>query len=166
MITYKERLDKITTFIFDIDGVLTNGDVIISETAVLRTLSSRDGQALRIASSKGFPLFVISGGNAQYVKKVLMQWGVKDVFLNISDKLPIYEQILKTHSLTDSEILYMGDDLPDYPVMKRVGCATCPNNAAVEIKEISHYCSPFIGGTCAVRDVIEQTLRLQEKWSL
>jgi len=166
MITYKEKLHKITTFIFDIDGVLTNGDVLVSENAVLRTLSSKDGQALRMAANKGFEIFVISGGNAQYVKSVLLKWGVKEVFLNVADKIAVYEQILTKHALKDEQVLYMGDDLPDYAVMKRVGCATCPSNAAVEIKEIAHYQSPYGGGTSAVRDVIEQTLRLQKKWSL
>jgi len=166
MITYKERLEHITTFIFDIDGVLTNGDVLVSDSGVLRTLSSRDGQALRTATSMGYPIFVISGGNALPVKDVLEKWGVREVHLGIADKLPTYQAILQGYALSDREVLYMGDDLPDYPVMQCVGCATCPQDAAVEVKEIAHYHSPYGGGKGAVRDVIEQTLRVQGKWTL
>lgn len=164
MMTYKERLNKITTFIFDIDGVLTNGDVIIYKDEVVRTLNSRDGFSVQLASKMGFNVFVISGGSSEPVKVRLENLGVKEVFLRSVNKIDVYEELLRKYNLTDEEILYMGDDLPDYKVMQRVGCATCPQDAAVEIKEISHYQSPHYGGRFAVRDVIEQTLRVQEKW--
>ena len=162
--TYKERLNKITTFIFDIDGVLTNGDVMIYKDEIVRTLNSRDGFSIQLAEKMGFNVFVISGGSSEPVKIRLENLGVKEVFLRSVNKVNIYESLLEKYNLTDEEILYMGDDLPDYKVMQRVGCATCPQDAAVEIKEISHYQSPFYGGRFAVRDVIEQTLRVQNKW--
>lgn len=164
MMTYKERLNKITTFIFDIDGVLTNGDVMIYKDEIVRTLNSRDGFSIQLAEKMGFNVFVISGGSSEPVKIRLENLGVKEVFLRSVNKVNIYESLLEKYNLTDEEILYMGDDLPDYKVMQRVGCATCPQDAAVEIKEISHYQSPFYGGRFAVRDVIEQTLRVQNKW--
>jgi 3-deoxy-D-manno-octulosonate 8-phosphate phosphatase (KDO 8-P phosphatase) len=164
MITYKERLNKITTFIFDIDGVLTNGDVTIYKDEIVRTLNSRDGYALQLATKMGFNVFIISGGNSEPVKIALQNLGAKEVFLQSANKIKVYDSLLEKYNLTDEEILYMGDDLPDYKVMQRVGCATCPQDAAIEIKEISHYQSPYYGGRFAVRDVIEQTLRLHEKW--
>ncbi len=164
MMTYKERLNHITTFIFDIDGVLTNGDVTILKDDFIRTLNSRDGYAMQLAVKMGFTIFIISGGSSEYVKAHLLKLGVKEVFLKSSDKLSVYESLLEKYHLTNEEILYMGDDIPDYKVMKRVGCATCPQDAAVEIKAISHYQSPFYGGRFAVRDIVEQTLKVQGKW--
>lgn len=162
--TYKERLNQINTFIFDIDGVITNGDVAIYKDEIVRTFNSRDGFAIQLASKMGFNVFVISGGSSEAVKKRLLDLGVKEVFLSVSNKIVVYESLLEKYNLRENAILYMGDDLPDYKVMQRVGCATCPQDAAVEIKSITHYQSPFNGGRFAVRDVIEQTLRVQEKW--
>lgn len=164
MTTYKERLNKITTFIFDIDGVLTNGDIAIYKDEIVRTLNSRDGFSIQLAAKMGFNVFVISGGSSEPVKTRLLNLGVKEVVLRASNKVTVYESLLEKYNLTEEEILYMGDDIPDYKVMKRVGCATCPQDAAVEIKSISHYQSPFYGGRFAVRDVIEQTLRVNNKW--
>lgn len=164
MMTYKERLNYITTFIFDIDGVLTNGDVTIHKDEIVRTLNSRDGFAMQLAAKMGFNVFIISGGSSQPVKERLLHLGVKEVFLRASNKVTVYNELTERYGLRNEEILYMGDDLPDYKVMQLVGCATCPQDAAIEIKEISHYQSPFYGGRFAVRDIIEQTLRVQEKW--
>lgn len=164
MITYKERLNRITTFIFDIDGVLTNGDLSIYKDEIVRTLNSRDGYAIQLAVKMGFNVFIISGGSSEPVKNRLLDLGIKEVHLRSHNKISVYESLLERHDLHDPEILYMGDDIPDYQVMKRVGCATCPQDAAVEIKEISHYQSPYNGGRFAARDVIEQTLKVQNKW--
>jgi 3-deoxy-D-manno-octulosonate 8-phosphate phosphatase (KDO 8-P phosphatase) len=164
MISYKERLNKITTFIFDVDGVLTNGDVIILQNEMVRVLNSRDSYALRYAAQMGYRVFVITGGTSEIVKERLLELGVHEVFLRSSNKLNVYNKLLEKYQLADEEILYMGDDIPDYRVMERVGCATCPQDAAVEIKSIAHYQSPFYGGKYAVRDVIEQTMRVHGKW--
>lgn len=164
MMTYKERLNHITTFIFDIDGVLTNGDVTIYKDEVVRTLNSRDGYAMQLAAKMGFSVFIISGGSSEPVKSRLLDLGVTEVYLRAYNKIEVYNSLLEKYNLEDTNILYMGDDIPDFKVMQRVGCATCPQDAAIEIKEIAHYQSPFNGGRLAVRDVIEQTLRVQGKW--
>lgn len=164
MISYKERLNHITTFIFDIDGVLTNGDILVFHDEAVRILNNRDGFAMHLASKLGYKLFVISGGKSEPVKKKLLEIGVHEVHLGASNKVPVYQSILEQHGLTDQEVLYMGDDIPDIRVMQLVGCATCPQDACHEVKSVAHYQSPFNGGKHAVRDVIEQTLRVQGKW--
>ena len=164
MISYKERLNNITTFMFDVDGVLTNGRVLLFQGEVLRTLNAKDGYSLQYASKMGYSIFIITGGNSSDVKDRLLGLGVKEVHLSSYNKMAVYEDIKKRHNLKDEEIVYMGDDIPDYEVMSTVGLAACPQDAAVEIKEISHYESPYNGGQNCVRDIIEQTLRLQDKW--
>ena len=161
---YKIKLRKVSTFIFDVDGVLTNGDVILFQDEIVRVLNSRDGYAIQHASKEGYQIFVITGGSSKIVAERLLELGVKEVRLRSSNKLDVYRALQHKYSFSDQEVLYMGDDLPDYPVMKVVGVATCPHDAAVEIKQIADYHSPFNGGRHCVRDVIEQTLRVQEKW--
>lgn len=161
---YKIKLRKVRTFIFDVDGVLTNGDVILFQDEIVRVLNSRDGYAIQHASKEGYQIFIITGGSSKTVAERLLELGVKEVKLRSSNKLDVYRALQHKYSFSDQEVLYMGDDLPDYPVMKVVGVATCPQDAAVEIKQIADYHSPFKGGRHCVRDVIEQTLRVQEKW--
>ncbi|HLU87257.1 MAG TPA: HAD-IIIA family hydrolase [Taishania sp.] len=164
MITYKEKLNQITTFIFDIDGVLTNGDVYITNTEIIRVLNSKDGYAIQLASKLGYNVFIITGGSSNSVKEQLLALGVHEVCLSSSNKMNVYTELKVKYNLSDEEILYMGDDIPDMQVMQAVGCATCPQDAAPEIKEISHYQSPFYGGKGAVRDIISQTLKVHRKW--
>jgi 3-deoxy-D-manno-octulosonate 8-phosphate phosphatase (KDO 8-P phosphatase) len=164
MISYKEKLNHIRAFMFDVDGVLTNGDVTLIDGDVIRTLNSRDGYALQYASKMGYKIFIVTGGNSQDVKDRLLGLGVHEVHLSSSNKETVYKDIIDRHGLSDAEVLYMGDDIPDYIVMTRAGVAACPQDAAVEIKQIADYQSPFNGGRHCVRDVIEQTLRVQEKW--
>lgn len=164
MKSYKELLNHVNTFIFDVDGVLTNGDVIIFNDDVIRTLNSRDSYAIQYAVKQGFEVYVITGGNSQDVRNRLLELGVKEVHLRSSNKIDVLQDIVQRNSLDNKNILYMGDDIPDYEVMQSVGVAACPQDAAIEIKRISHYQSPFNGGRHCVRDVIEQTLRVQNKW--
>lgn len=166
MKSYKELLSKITTFIFDVDGVLTNGEVLMMNGEFFRTLHSKDGYALQYASKMGYKIFIITGGSSVDVKDRLLEIGVNEVHLKSSNKLKVYSEIKKRHQLFDEEIVYMGDDIPDYDVMQEVGVATCPQDACPEIKLISHYQSPIFGGKGCVRDVIEQVLRVQGKWFL
>jgi 3-deoxy-D-manno-octulosonate 8-phosphate phosphatase (KDO 8-P phosphatase) len=166
MISYKEKLPKITTFIFDVDGVLTDGQVIMMNGDVYRTLNSKDGYALQYASKLSYKIFIITGGNSKDVQERLLVLGVTEVHLKSSNKLNIYTQIKEKYNLVDEEILYMGDDIPDFDVMLKVGIATCPQDACPEIKGISHYQSPIFGGKGCVRDVIEQVLKVQDKWFL
>lgn len=164
MISYKERLNPITTFIFDIDGVLTDGQVILTNDEIVRSVNSRDSFAIQHASRSGYKVFLITGGRSEEVKRRFLELGVTEVHLGSSNKLEVYKKIQVEHGFTNEQVLYMGDDIPDYPVMQLVGCATCPQDAAVEVKHIAHYQSPYNGGRHAVRDVIEQTMRLHDKW--
>lgn len=162
--SYKKKLANITTFIFDMDGVLTDGNVLLFRDEAVRMLNSRDGYALQYASRLGYSIYVITRADTEAVKDRLLKLGVNEVFLQSKNKKEVYEQLIEQKKLKNSEILYMGDDIPDYEVMNSVGVAACPQDAAVEIKEISDYQSPYTGGHHCVRDVIEQTLRVQGKW--
>ena len=164
MISYKEKLKEITTFIFDIDGVLTNGDILVFKGEMVRTLNSRDGYALQYAVKMGYRILVITGGTSVEVKNRLLELGVHEVHLSSFNKLAVYTELKQKHNFSDEQVVYMGDDIPDYEVMQQVGVATCPQDACIEIKHISHYQSPFNGGRHCVRDIIEQTLRVQHKW--
>ena len=166
MISYKEKLPAITTFIFDVDGVLTNGEILLMKEDFVRSLNSRDGYALQYAAKQGYQIFVITGGSSQVVKERLLGLGITEVHLKSHNKLTIYNDLKAKYGFTDEQVLYMGDDIPDYEVLKQVGVSTCPQDAAVEIKEITDYQSPYAGGKHCVRDVIEQTLRVQKKWFL
>lgn len=164
MENYKQRLKDITTFIFDVDGVLTDGGVLVLENQMVRTFNSKDSYAIQYAAKLGFNVFIITGGGDHAVLQRLMDLGASDVRLRATNKLDVYEDLKKKHKFEDQEALYMGDDIPDYRIMEIVGIAACPQDAATEIKEIAHYQSPFFGGKCCVRDVIEQTLRAQKLW--
>jgi 3-deoxy-D-manno-octulosonate 8-phosphate phosphatase (KDO 8-P phosphatase) len=158
---FKERLQKVKCFVFDIDGVLTDGQLhILQDGTMLRNMNIKDGYALRQAFLKNYPIFVISGSNAEGVKQRLKNLGIEEVYLNCKDKLDKLSLLLVKHHLTYENVLYMGDDIPDLEVMKKCGVATCPNDAVHQIKEVSIYISDYCGGKGAVRDVIEQTLRL------
>jgi len=164
MTSYKKQLNKITTFLFDVDGVLTNGSVGLINNEVTRTLNSRDAYAIQYASKMGFTILVITGGNSNQVKERLLELGCHEVILASSTKIESYKALKEKYNFSDDQALYMGDDIPDYEVMKVVGLAACPQDAAVEIKAISDYQSPYNGGDKCVRDIIEQTLRVQDKW--
>lgn len=167
MKNFKEKLNHIKTFLFDVDGVLTNGSVLVMENGELvRNFNSKDGFALQLAIKKGYRIAIITGGNSQAVKQTLHSLGIEDIFLSQSDKLQCYKDYINEHDLKEEEIVFMGDDLPDYEVMKRVGIAACPNNAAHEIKQISIYISNRNGGEACVRDIIEQVMRCQGTWEI
>lgn len=167
MDNFKQKLPRIKTMLFDVDGVLTNGQVFLMENGeFLRTMNSKDGYALQLAVKKGYRIAMITGGSSQIVKNALRGLGIEDVFLKQHDKLQCYKDYINEHSLNEEEILYMGDDLPDYEVMKRVGVATCPKNSAQEIKGICLYISNKNGGEGCVRDIVEQVMRSQDKWEI
>ena len=162
---FKERLQKVKCFVFDIDGVLTDGQLhILQDGTMLRNMNIKDGYALRQAFLKNYPIFVISGSNAECVKQRLKNLGIEEVYLNCKDKLDQLSLLLVKHHLTYEDVLYMGDDIPDLEVMKKCGVATCPNDAVHQIKDISIYISDYCGGKGAVRDIIEQTLTLHGKF--
>jgi len=160
-----QQLKNITTFIFDVDGVLTSGDVLASESGeLLRTFNIKDGYALQLAVKKGYHVCIISGGSGQAMAKRFAGLGIPEVFLGVSDKVLVFNDYLLRNGLQAKEVIYMGDDLPDLNVMRLVGIPTCPADASPEIKAVSLYISPFNGGKTAVRDIIEKVLKVQGKW--
>lgn len=162
---YKEKFKHITTVVFDVDGVLTNGTVLLIPGAqAVRNMHSKDGYALQLAVRNGIRVAIITGGNSEDVRERLAELGIKDIYLSASNKMDAYEDLKMCYDLTDHEILYMGDDLPDYDVMKAVGLSCAPQDAAPEIKSISDYVSPVNGGEGCVRDVLEQLLKTHDKW--
>jgi 3-deoxy-D-manno-octulosonate 8-phosphate phosphatase (KDO 8-P phosphatase) len=164
--SYKEYLANITTFIFDVDGVLTDGTITVTTGGeMLRTMSIKDGFALKTAVDAGFNICIISGGSNEGVRKRLSGLGIKDIYLGAHNKIEQLNEYLDKHNISKSQTLYMGDDIPDYPVMKLVGLPCCPQDAVAEIKSISKYISHKKGGNGAVRDVIEQVLKVQGKWN-
>jgi len=162
---FLQKLKEITTFIFDVDGVLTNGDILASDSGeFLRTFNIKDGYALQLAVKRGFHVCIISGGKGQAMQKRFEGLGIKAIFLGVSDKVQVFHQYLEKIQTGATQVLYMGDDIPDLKVMKLVGLPTCPADAVPEIKAISQYISPCTGGKTAVRDIIEKVLRVQEQW--
>lgn len=158
---------KITTFIFDVDGVLTDGGVqsyISGEHS--RKFYIKDGYAIEKALQNGYNIIIISGGFEEGVRKRLMFLGIKDIFLGVKDKIAVFNDYLKDKNIDKDTILYMGDDIPDYKMLKLVGLPTCPADAATDIKPICKYISPFDGGRGAVRDVIEKVMKAQGKWTI
>ena len=163
---YKIKLRKITTFIFDVDGVLTDGRVLIdSEGQMLRLMNTKDGYAIKYAIDNGFKISIITGGTNLAVKKRLFALGVQNIYLGSHDKINSFNDLIKNLNLNHSEILYVGDDIPDIPVMKKVGVSACPQDAVQEVKAISDYVSHKNGGSGCVREIIEQVLKVQDKWN-
>ncbi|MCT4630585.1 HAD family hydrolase [Winogradskyella sp.] len=164
--SYKEYLAQISTFIFDVDGVLTDGTITVTTKGeMLRRMNIKDGFALKTAVDAGFNVCIISGGSNEGVRKRLEGLGIKDIYLGAHNKIEQLNDYLEKYKLSKSEVLYMGDDIPDYPVMKLVELPCCPQDAAIEIKAVSKYISHKNGGKGAVRDVIEQVLKVHNKWN-
>jgi 3-deoxy-D-manno-octulosonate 8-phosphate phosphatase (KDO 8-P phosphatase) len=163
--SYKEIMNDITTFVFDVDGVLTDGSVFVNTTGeMLRTMNIRDGYALKAAVDNGYNVCIISGGSNEGVRVRLRNLGITDIHLGTPDKVATFDEYTDVYSILPEQVLYMGDDIPDYHVMQLVGLPTCPQDACPEIKAISKYISHKNGGQGAVRDVIEQVMKVQGKW--
>lgn len=163
--TYKQLFNQVKAFVFDIDGVLTDGRVIVmADGNMIRSMNTRDGFALSHAVKQGYKIGVISGGHSEPAKKRLNLLGVQDVYIGTEDKVKTMHDFIKKNSLELNQVLYMGDDIPDLEVMKLCGVPCCPANAATEIKNLSVYISDKVGGDACVRDVIEQVMRVQGKW--
>lgn len=159
-------LTKIKAMAFDVDGVLSANCVWLTEGASQpsRTANIKDGYALQLAVKRGFELAIITGGRSEAVRARYRGLGMSHVFTGVSVKITCFEEWMLSEGLQPEEVLYMGDDIPDYEVMTRCGLSCCPADAAEEIKQISRYVSPFAGGYGCVRDVVEQVLRAQDKW--
>jgi 3-deoxy-D-manno-octulosonate 8-phosphate phosphatase (KDO 8-P phosphatase) len=163
--SYKEIMNDITTFVFDVDGVLTDGSVhVTNEGEMLRIMNIRDGYALKAAVDSGYNVCIISGGSNEGVRVRLRNLGITDIHLGAPDKVKTFKEYTDIYNINPEQVLYMGDDIPDYHVMKLVGLPSCPQDASPEIKSISGYISHKNGGKGAVRDVIEQVMKVQGKW--
>ena len=160
-----DLFENIGTFIFDVDGVLTDGTVLVLENGLqARRMSIKDGYALQLAVKKKYRLLVVSGAAASPVVERLHKLGITEVYMGIGDKKTFISHYLTNHAIDPKQVLYMGDDIPDLPVMGIVGLAACPVDAVEEVKEAAHYISPVAGGLGCVRDVIEKVLKAQSNW--
>lgn len=162
-----QQLSQISCFVFDMDGVLTDGTLLVLPDGLMaRKMNIKDGYALQLAVKKGYTVMVISGGDSPEAKERLMKLGVEQVYMGVKDKLTLLKTQLEQKKIPIAEVLYMGDDIPDLEVMNAVGFACCPADAAKDIQLASHYISPNRGGEACVRDVIEQVLKLRGDWDL
>ncbi|HFB99793.1 MAG TPA: 3-deoxy-D-manno-octulosonate 8-phosphate phosphatase [Phaeodactylibacter sp.] len=163
---YLEKFKDVRTFIFDVDGVLTNSELIVLESGgLLRKMSVRDGYAIKHAIKNGYRIAIITGGKSEGVVTRLKGLGVEDIYSGIDNKVDAYEELVYTYDLNPTQILYMGDDFPDIEVMHKVGIAACPKDAAHEVISAADYISPVHGGKGCARDVIEKVMRLHGKWT-
>ncbi len=162
-----ELFKKITAFVFDVDGVLTDGSLILMPGgAMVRKMNIKDGYALQLAIKKNYRVVVISGGNSPETEERLRKLGVADIYMQCENKKASLQHVMAQYCLKQEEVLFMGDDIPDYEVMQLAGLPCCPADAAVEIKEVSKYISPIKGGEGCVRDVIERVLKLRGNWAI
>jgi 3-deoxy-D-manno-octulosonate 8-phosphate phosphatase (KDO 8-P phosphatase) len=163
MINYD--LNKIKTLIFDVDGVLSRQTITLSPDGdPQRTTIVRDGYAINMAIKNGLEIAIITGGNSSSVKVRYEALGVKHIYLKSKIKMVDFRDYLEKTGYLPEEIIYIGDDIPDYEVMQQVGLPVAPADAAPEIKQIAKYISKEKGGEGVVRDVIEQVLKVQGKW--
>lgn len=164
MVSYKTKLENITTFIFDIDGVFTDGSFSVINGEYIRTFHTKDTFAVRKLAALGYSIFIISRTRNKDLQAVFEDFGCKEVVLASVNKWTDFERLQEKYQLNTQECLYMGDDYPDLKILKNVGLSSCPADAAVEIRKICDYQSPYLGGKGAVRDVIEQFLRVKNQW--
>ncbi len=165
--SYKELMNDITTFVLDVDGVLTDSSVHVTPTGeMLRIMNIRDGFAMKAAIESGYNVCVISGGSNEGVRIRLRNLGLTDIYLASPNKVETFKEYIELYEIKPEQVLFMGDDIPDYHVMQLVGLPTCPQDSSPEIKAISKYISHKNGGRGAVRDVIEQVMRVQGKWNV
>ena len=162
---YKELLENVTTFVFDVDGVFTDSTIMITtEGELLRTMNVRDGYAVKTALNQGYRVCIISGGSNEGVRQRLQGLGVTDIYLGAAFKEESLREYLLDYEIKAEEILYMGDDIPDIPAMQMSGMVVCPQDAVPEVKRISHYISHLNGGEGCVRDIIQQVLKVRGHW--
>ncbi|MCG2793471.1 MAG: HAD hydrolase family protein [Weeksellaceae bacterium] len=165
--SYLSKLKNIKAFVFDVDGVFTDGSVyLLPDKNMSRVMSVLDGYAVVQAIKKGYRIGIITGGNDPMVQNRMEYLGIQDYYPKSSHKISDYEDFKSKHQIQDSEILMMGDDIPDIGIMKLAEISACPANAVPEVKAVSDYISPILGGKGAVRDVIEKVMKIQGKWNL
>jgi 3-deoxy-D-manno-octulosonate 8-phosphate phosphatase (KDO 8-P phosphatase) len=161
-----ELFQPVTTFVFDVDGVLTDGTVLLLENGLqARQMNIKDGLALQMAVTNGYRVIIVSGAASEPVINRFQYLGIKEIHLGIKDKLKFMHHFMKQNGLDWKEILFMGDDLPDIPILEKAGLSCCPADAAIDVRKISKYISPAGGGKGCVRDVIEKVLKLNGHWT-
>jgi 3-deoxy-D-manno-octulosonate 8-phosphate phosphatase (KDO 8-P phosphatase) len=162
-----EKLADIQTFIFDVDGVLTDSSLYVLENGtLLRKMNTRDGMAMQMAIQKGYEIIIITGGKSEGVLKRLQNLGIKKIHSGVQNKLNVLEDLVAYDGLDLARVLYMGDDINDYACLRAVHVSACPADAATEIKTLAQYISPLVGGAGCVRDIIERVMRLHGKWHI
>ncbi len=165
MKNFKEDLMNVKAFGFDVDGVLSQTVVPMFPTGEpMRTANIKDGYVLQLAVKLGYRVAIITGGSTEAVRERFSKLGVTDIFMGCNEKTTAYEEWKAKYGLRDEEIMYMGDDMPDLPLLRRVGLPVCPADACTDVLQTVRYVSPMRGGECCVRDVVEQVLRAQGKW--
>lgn len=162
---FLRRFQEVKHFIFDVDGVFTNSQVLLTEEGdLLRSMTTRDGFAVKVALKQGYGISVITGGSSNGVRKRLSSLGVSSIYTGIDDKLSVFNELIQSDGLNPKDLLYMGDDLPDIHAMKAVGLACCPADAVPQIKTCAHYIAATKGGEGCVREIIEKVLKIQSNW--
>jgi 3-deoxy-D-manno-octulosonate 8-phosphate phosphatase (KDO 8-P phosphatase) len=165
--TILERFQKIRLFVFDADGVLTDGSLyVFADGEQVRKMNIKDGFAIQLAIKRGYKVLIISGAGSEGVSKRVTKLGVTDVFMNVGDKAQLLSEFMTKNNFSTGEVLYMGDDMPDHKVMKLAGLACAPANAMPEIKAIAHYITNKNGGEGCVREVIEKVLKINSHWEV
>ncbi|KAA5532322.1 HAD-IIIA family hydrolase [Taibaiella lutea] len=160
-----ELFEPVKVFVFDIDGVLTDGMLHVQEDGeLLRRMNIKDGYALQLAVKKGYKVWIISGGKTNAVKQRLNKLGVEDVYIAVDDKITLLNSLIEKGNYPSAALLYMGDDMPDVKAMMLCGLRTCPADAVAEVKAVSQYISPLNGGYGCARDVIEKVLKINGDW--
>lgn len=162
-----ELFAPVKVFVFDIDGVLTDGSLLATEDGqLLRKMNIKDGYALQLAVKKGYKVWVISGGHSEAARSRLNKLGITEVHIGVKDKKALLLELIAASNSSYEQTLYMGDDIPDYAVMQLCGLPCCPNDAVAEIRQLSKYISPVNGGMGCVRDVVEKVLKLNNDWDM
>ncbi|HEX7754617.1 MAG TPA: HAD family hydrolase [Niabella sp.] len=160
-----QRFKKVRVFMFDIDGVLTNGDILVLESGEMaRTMNTKDGYALQLAVKHGYKIIIISGSAPSATQLRLNRLGIEEVHFKIMDKKVFVAQLLEKQQIDPQEVLFMGDDLPDLPVFDLVSLSCCPADAAGDVQRAAQFISVFPGGRGCVREVIEKVLRANDQW--
>ncbi|WP_126971099.1 KdsC family phosphatase [Gynurincola endophyticus] len=160
-----DQLKNIKAFVFDMDGVLTDGSLTVHpEGELIRTMNVKDGYAMQFAIKRGYKMAVISGGVSQPAEIRFQKLGLTAIHMGVRDKVEVLKRFMSEEGINAGEVLYVGDDIPDLEVMQMVGVSACPHDAVPEIQAIAHYISPVAGGKGCVREIIEKVLKLQKKW--
>lgn len=162
---YKEILERVNTLIFDFDGIFTDGSAFMMPGHVpLRSTNAKDTYAVQLAAKKGITIAILTGGTSEEIRNRFNMLGVSHIFLGSRNKLAVFNRFCEEHSINPDNVLYMGDDIPDYQVMKHVALPCCPADAVQEIKSVSKYISHIKGGKGCVREIIEQVLKVKGLW--